>query len=760
MLLLLFEILVIVWVLGSWEGHKLKEYFGGESLLSEAGIYTPEFMGGGMYIDSTFGMAEKFVSTPGVNLSRGTYQVVIEYEAEESGQTYSASSVNPGYWVVMGKQDVSINPKENIESFTIWAEREIKGYRIEVNYNGSGYLLIKNVQIVQTNANFGMHILIGAFLLLVINIGYVAGTRKWLKKVSQKHKNIVAAICLITFIASVPLLSSYLYSGHDLPFHLLRIEGIKDALRVGQFPVRIQPNWFQGYGYASSIFYGDLFLYIPAIIRLFGFPLQTAYKIYVALINLLSCILGYYCFKNILRNEYAALVGSMLYVLSPYRLGNIYIRGAVGEYTAMAFFPLVVAGLYLILAERITDDNIRKGRLFLILGFSGILQSHMISCEMTGFFTLLVSIIFIKRIFMNRRWMALITGAVITVLLNLWFLLPFISYSVQGGFSIVEPGGIAQIQTYNAFANQLFDFFPNAFGSSYSISERLQSPMQMPLTTGFVLVGTIFVFLFYICNIKKEIESEIRTGKVCIVFAILALWMTTTWFPWDMLSGIGKISSFLIGNMQYGWRMLSVASVLLAVTAGCLLSIIDKNEEKSTKRGIYAIYCIVGILCGGWFLSSIMNNSSVILCRDRSEISEDSVTSLEYIPKGTDRNKFTEGLPIASEGVVWENYVNNNGRVRIICRNSSPYEKGYLQLPLLNYKGYIAESILKEEKLQIENGDNNRIKVIIPSGFQGEISVRFQEPWLWRIGCIISLLTIVMILRNIVSLFGGGHKEI
>ena len=177
-------------MLGSWEGHKLKEYFGGESLLSEAGIYTPEFMGGGMYIDSTFGMAEKFVSTPGVNLSRGTYQVVIEYEAEESGQTYSASSVNPGYWVVMGKQDVSINPKENIESFTIWAEREIKGYRIEVNYNGSGYLLIKNVQIVQTNANFGMHILIGAFLLLVINIGYVAGTRKWLKKVSQKHKNI------------------------------------------------------------------------------------------------------------------------------------------------------------------------------------------------------------------------------------------------------------------------------------------------------------------------------------------------------------------------------------------------------------------------------------------------------------------------------------------------------------------------------------------------------------------------------------------
>lgn len=37
----------------------------------------------------------------------------------------------------------------------------------------------------------------------------------------------------------------------------------------------------------------------------------------------------------------------------------------------------------------------------------------------------------------------------------------------------------------------------------------------------------------------------------------------------------------------------------------------------------------------------------------------------------------------------------------------------------------------------IENGDNNRVKVKVPPAYQGEIKVSFQEPMLWRVGCLI-----------------------
>ena len=733
----------------AWKANKFHADFVGENLISESGTYLPDFMGGGMYIDSTFGAAERFVSTPDVDLSKGTFLVTIEYEAETDGQNYSASSDSPGYWVVMGRKNVALDSENSIETFTVWMNRETKGYHIEANYNGSGYFMIKKVQIIQTNAYFGMRLLIGLFLGLLVAAIYYLSNKKVFEQLTRKQKNVALGVILVSILASTPLMSDYLYSGHDLPFHLLRIEGIKDALRTGQIPVRIQPGWFQGYGYASSIFYGEIFLYLPAIIRLIGFPLQTAYKIYIILINLFTCIIAYYCFKKIVHSEYSAFIGSLLYVLSPYRLGNIYIRGAVGEYTAMTFIPFIVAGLYLILAVKIDKQELAVGRNLLVFGFSGILQSHILSCLMTGFFTILVCLLFIRKIFTEGRWKTLLAGAIITIMWNLWFLIPFVSYSMDGKFRILEPGGTAKIQTYNAFANQLFDFFPNAYGSAYSISERLQSPVQMPLTIGFVLMGTIFVFLIYVWNNKKEYMSQIKAGKLCMVLSILALWMATTWVPWDALARLGEIPSLLIGNLQYGWRMLSVASVLLAAVAACLLSIVERNEERSTRRGVYVLYCVLGILCGGWFLSSIMNNSSVVLCRDRSEINEDDVTSLEYIPEGTDRNRFSEKFPIGENGVLWADYSNNHGKVRLICSNNNKYECGYLLLPLLNYKGYIAEEVVEGKKLLIENGDNNRIKVLIPPGFQGEIRVEFRESWIWRIGCFISFISIIVTIRSI-----------
>lgn len=49
--------------------------------------------------------------------------------------------------------------------------------------------------------------------------------------------------------------------GGDLFYHLMRVEGIRDAFLTGQFLVRISPEWQQGYGYASPIFYGETVLY-------------------------------------------------------------------------------------------------------------------------------------------------------------------------------------------------------------------------------------------------------------------------------------------------------------------------------------------------------------------------------------------------------------------------------------------------------------------------------------------------------------------
>ena len=64
-----------------------------------------------------------------------------------------------------------------------------------------------------------------------------------------------------TLVASAPaLLPGHNLVGHDILFHLNRIEGIKEGLLSGQFPVRLDVNCIRGYGMPTGIFYPSLFV--------------------------------------------------------------------------------------------------------------------------------------------------------------------------------------------------------------------------------------------------------------------------------------------------------------------------------------------------------------------------------------------------------------------------------------------------------------------------------------------------------------------
>ena len=141
-------------------------------------------------------------------------------------------------------------------------------------------------------------------------------------------KTIVFAMTLLVVLSSAPVLSFYLSGGGDLQFHLCRIEAIRQALPAGQFPVRLPSYWNNGYGYASSVFYGEVFLYFPAVLRIIGFSAQSAYKLYLLSVNLFTCLSTYYCLRKICGERLSALVGTAVYMLVPYRLSTLYLRAA------------------------------------------------------------------------------------------------------------------------------------------------------------------------------------------------------------------------------------------------------------------------------------------------------------------------------------------------------------------------------------------------------------------------------------------------
>lgn len=119
----------------------------------------------------------------------------------------------------------------------------------------------------------------------------------------QKQTIVNFALLAIVVISSIPLLSRTLLWGADLEFHLLRIEGIAQGLREGQFPVLMQTVQLGGYGYPVSVMYGDIFLYIPAILHILGISTEMAYRLFALAMNAVTALASYWAFRRILPPE-------------------------------------------------------------------------------------------------------------------------------------------------------------------------------------------------------------------------------------------------------------------------------------------------------------------------------------------------------------------------------------------------------------------------------------------------------------------------
>ena len=100
-----------------------------------------------------------------------------------------------------------------------------------------------------------------------------------------------AIFCIVMLVVLSPMITRMLPIGHDWKFQLLRLESLKAGLQSGQFPVRMDPVFFNGFGYASSLFYPDFLLYIPAVLQLLGVSLVSSYKIFKVIGDLIYFII-------------------------------------------------------------------------------------------------------------------------------------------------------------------------------------------------------------------------------------------------------------------------------------------------------------------------------------------------------------------------------------------------------------------------------------------------------------------------------------
>lgn len=700
----------------------------------------------GTYLDISYG--SQSIMSPEIILPKGLYTFTVQYECANSNNVrIEMQYVDGGY-----DADVAgyVLPKSNGVScdFRVkYADRPliIKG-RLSGDASEGDYLLVREVKIVPAEAamrNFLFRIAV--FFLLIDGLLFLYAARKKLFADEEAVAHFKALLLLVIFI-SIPLMVNYLFKNEqDLKFHLTRIEGIKEGLLNGVFPVKIQPFWLNNHGYATSVFYGDVFLYIPAILRIMGVSIQGAYKFYVLFINAATVFLSYHCFSK-MSSRRIGLLCAVVYSSNIYRLSDIYTRVAVGEYTAITFIPLVLYGLWKVymLPEELEEH--KRSWATIAFGCTGIFLSHMISTEMTALFVLLTGIILWKKTFRKKTFLVLLKAVAAIICLNVWFLIPFLDYMGSGRYVISNFGSNMMdysLERCGSYVAQLFVITYSALRGSTKYELGIAG--ATPLTIGCAGISVIIGW-FLLCMGRKERSREEKKEEYFAVFLyVLSLFMTTYFFPYTWFAKVFPILKIPEGSLQFPWRFFVIAG---ALSCYLLSVVLKKNWIAQQHRKLFAgaVLCL-SLWQGLSYMSGCLNEGDMYRIYQAGGLSSFDIVSGEYIPvdlnEGIHLSPCTDQLTFDAEAVSVENWYREKDTVIVTVHNGTE-QTSQVEVPFLFYKGYRAITD-SGEQLQLQHGTAHRISVSVPAGFSGSFRVSFREPWYWRLCEGISFLTIVVI---------------
>ena len=209
--------------------------------------------------------------------------------------------------------------------------------------------------------------------------------KKYLEKIY-----IVIAIILTIFVLGKPILESNISGTNDGYLHLIKIMGVNEIIKEGQFPPVINAGFCNGY--ALNLFYNPLTTYISLICGLIVDNFATGIKLMLILMMILSILFMYIFLKNITKKTGVAVAGAIFYVTNPYYLSNIYIRGAIGESAALTFLPLLFLGLYSLF------NGDRKKHYFITIAATGLILTHTITTLYAAIISLIYVIVNLKKL--------------------------------------------------------------------------------------------------------------------------------------------------------------------------------------------------------------------------------------------------------------------------------------------------------------------------------------------------------------------------
>ncbi len=668
-----------------------------------------------------------FAVTRSISLPAGSCHIEVDHENDEDAFIILKDSES-----VYLREALPAGEERSV--FQISPGREINNLNVELGYEGSGPVTIKHILFTR---DFGLFYSDDLILGIFLCIGAVL-LNFYIKKKGVPSPALVIAAAAIT-AASFPLLSESFVYGHDTAFHMMRIEGIKDALLSGQFPAMIYPNAAYGHGYLGAL-YPSLFLYVPAVLRLLGISALNAYRTAFFLINVFSYITAYICGKRISGNVNGAVIAAVLYTLAPFRLTDIYFRSTLGESLALIFFPLVICGIY-----DLTVGGGKQWRM-LFIGMTGLLESHLLSAvfiaAVCGVFFIFYNLAAIWEKELRPGLLSRITGiikaALASVAVNMAFFVPFFYYRSQ---DLQLDDTIRRFNPARA-AQPMYEIFSSIPRLLTDKDDAFLRREMIP-TLGLIGMAGIFVTLLLIFSLRENIKER-YFFLIAAAAEVFIVYMASDLFPWRTLEKFPTLFNQLM-LLEHPWRLFGV---VIALYPACIAVYLTKDSKaKAHFISLSASLVILSLITVVPMTDIFFNNRSREFRIDTGNTAYSY--NVDYMPREFKDMETLKGdqEPLAYGEASVSSREKKPAGISLICRRTGEGEAA-VRVPLLYYKGYRAVDD-KGRSLTLYETEPGDICVSLPEDWQeGGIRVYYPPSPLFIIALIFSAVSFIILIKG------------
>ena len=546
-----------------------------------------------------------------------------------------------------------------------------------------------------------------------------------MKKIAKSiYNNVIlnpyVILFCVTFLIMIPYIFSNRYiDGNDSNFHISNIFSIYTGMKQGTIS-NVLPIIAHNFGYATRIFYPRLAHFSTALVTLIlNGKVIWGLKIIHFIIFFLSAVMMYKLVNKVLKNKFSALISAIFYLSFPYMITEVFVRDAVAESFIFVFMPMILLGLY----ELFYGDK-KYFYLWFILGYVGIINSHLVLAVYFTLFIFIYLLLNIKKVFDKSNLRALITSSILILLLTATFTIPMLQHKSLNIYTVFADEGMANKGSVAGSTLRLRDFFIQEPCVAYS-----------DITYYLNLLGFALAVLAIIMNKKIFVENDQKNFfKFILIATIICTFLMSKICPW-------VIFPKTLIMIQFAWRLEAILLFLLSILAG---SVFKDIESKKIR-----VILLIAIL--------LFNGLTVYKAYDFDILIERKLEDIDISSYGTGWQR--EYLPINTQNNL-DYYDSRNEDVLVkdgyatisVQENNVPSLKAEIkdcqgettiELPRIYYLGYEAtlEENENKEKLDLYMNDRGFLETKINSN--GILILKYKGTIAMRIANVVSIVTLI-----------------